>query len=109
MKGLNLCGALPPLEKCLLDDTCKIAIATDFSLLIGVYMLVDLFVGNDDTIYVQEYTTNHMNGLRHSSSIRNKTTSCIDPCFLGRMWRMNGGNQTMGSPFRESDSADIAT
>jgi hypothetical protein len=52
-------------------------------------MRVDLFVANGK-VFVQEYTTNHMNGLRHCAAKFNPDTGCIDSCFLGRAWKAAG-------------------
>jgi hypothetical protein len=55
---------------------------------IGVYMRIDMFVW-DNKVYVQEYTSNHMNGLRHCAA-KITDEGCIDSCFLGRMWNDAG-------------------
>jgi hypothetical protein len=57
---------------------------------IGVYMRVDMFVAGGK-VYVEEYTTNHMNGLRHCAAKYDTATGCIDSCFLGRMYDEAGG------------------
>jgi len=45
---------------------------------------------------VQEYSTNHMNGLRHCSA--RIEDGCINSCFLGQMWKAAGGHETYGGP-----------
>ncbi|KAI2501576.1 hypothetical protein MHU86_12900 [Fragilaria crotonensis] len=93
MKGLDLCTDLVKFDDCLMND--MIAIARQASEMIGVYIRVDMFVGNDGKIYLQEFTTNHMNGLRHCSAIMN-ANGCVDPCFQGAMWKAAGNNSTFG-------------
>jgi hypothetical protein len=92
MKGMDICSALPAIDECVMND--MIALATKASEAIGVYVRVDMFVGPNDEIYVQEFSTNHMNGLRHCSAIKDEN-GCIDPCFQGRMWK-NTGSSTFG-------------
>mmetsp|Transcript_2588 Transcript_2588/g.4173 ORF Transcript_2588/g.4173 Transcript_2588/m.4173 type:complete len:454 (-) Transcript_2588:298-1659(-) len=94
MKGLNICSDFS-IDQCILDD--MIAIATKASKAIGVYVRVDMFLGADNSIHVQEYSTNHMNGLRHCSAKLDEN-DCIDPCFQGRMWKEAGGNSAFGGP-----------
>jgi len=80
-KDLYLCTEVPPIPRCLLNDMIQTAI--DIQNAIGVYMRIDMFVANNQ-YYVQEYTPNHMNGLRHCAA--KKVDGCIDSCFLGRMY-----------------------
>mmetsp|Transcript_5507 Transcript_5507/g.9095 ORF Transcript_5507/g.9095 Transcript_5507/m.9095 type:complete len:852 (-) Transcript_5507:96-2651(-) len=100
MKGHDLCGPLALVSpSCLLTEIVKIA--QEISLLLGVYVRIDFFVGGDNKVYVQEYTFNHNNGLRHCSSKINDDTGCIDSCFLGRMWKESGSTPDeiiMGGP-----------
>lgn len=89
MKGHDLCGKLElPSPSCLLGELVRIA--EEISLIIGVYVRIDFFVGADNKLYVQEFTFNHNNGLRHCSSKVDDDTGCIDSCFLGRMWKNSG-------------------
>jgi hypothetical protein len=92
MKGMDLCSALPVIGECVMND--MIALATKASEAIGVYVRVDMFVGPNNEIYVQEFSTNHMSGFRHCSAIKDEN-NCIDPCFQGRMWK-NTGSSTFG-------------
>ena len=86
-KDLYTCDRLPDIEQYLLQEL--IGIATELGNRIGVYVRVDLF-GAANRVYVQQYTTNHMNGLRHcAAKIDDK--GCIDSCFIGRMWSDAGG------------------
>lgn len=86
-KDLYICEDLPFLETCLLEDMIKYA--EDLGSRIGVYMRIDMFVANGK-FYVQEYTPNHMNGLRHCAA-RLDDDGCIDSCFLGAMYDAAGG------------------
>lgn len=93
MKGFDLCGPLTKPPDCLLNDL--IALAKKASAAVGVYARIDLFAsGVTNQVYVQEYTMNHMNGIRHCMA--QSTASCIDPCYLGVMWQNAGGNATFG-------------
>jgi hypothetical protein len=47
-------------------------------------------------IWVQEYSTNHMNGLRHCAA-KTDDEGCFDSCFLGRMWN-DAGAESGGIP-----------
>jgi hypothetical protein len=87
-KDLNLCDKIPILDDCLRDEMIQIALKLGDR--IGVYMRVDMFVAGGK-VYVQEYTTNHMNGIRHCAARYDPTTDCIDSCFMGRMWGEKGG------------------
>ena len=94
VKGLDICGALERPDECLIADIT--AVAKKVSKLIGAYVRIDMFVSKDNEIVVQEYTTNHMGGLRHCSArIEN---GCINSCFLGEMWKAAGGDTTYGGP-----------
>ena len=85
-KDLYLCDEVPALSPCLLAEMTEIALGLGET--IGVYMRVDMFVV-DNKAYVQEYSANHMNGLRHCASKLDEN-GCIDSCFLGRMWDAAG-------------------
>lgn len=87
-RDLYLCDELTIVSECVLNQMMKVALELEAA--IGVYMRVDMFVvGN--SFYVQEYSANHMNGIRHCAA---KTVDgCIDSCFLGRMW------DDAGSPY----------
>ena len=87
-KNLNLCSDqdLPKPDQCVIDD--MIRIATSLSKLIGVFMRVDMFV-HDNKVYVQEYSPNHMGGLRHCAA-KKSDGGCVDSCFLGKLWKANG-------------------
>lgn len=86
-KDLNLCVDVPRLSDCLVQEMTDIALQLGNR--IGVAMRIDMFV-EDDTIYVQEYSANHMNGIRHCAA-KMGDDGCIDSCFLGRMWDAAGG------------------
>ena len=85
-KDLNLCPEIPALDGCLLDEMKDIALGLGNK--IGVAMRIDMFVV-ENKVYVQEYSPNPMNGLRHCAA--KKDGDCIDSCFLGRMWAEAGG------------------
>lgn len=93
MKGMDLCSDLEIIDECLMND--MIAVAKKASEAVGVYIRVDFFLGADKKVYVQEFSTNHMNGLRHCSAIKHEN-GCIDPCFQGEMWKDAAGNSTYG-------------
>ena len=94
MKGLDLCGEIEKPADCLIADI--VAVAQDVSKRIGAYVRVDMFVAQNNEIVVQEYTTNHMAGLRHCSA--RMENGCVNSCFLGEMWKAAGGNATYGGP-----------
>jgi hypothetical protein len=88
-KDLYLCDEIPVLESCVIER--MIGMAEQLGSIIGVYVRVDMFVvyeGDAPRIYVQEYTTNHMNGLRHCSA--KLEDGCIDSCFLGKLFKEAG-------------------
>lgn len=86
-KDLYLCVDIPDLDACLLQEMIDIALALGAK--VGVYIRIDMFVvGNE--VFVQEYSTNHMNGLRHCAA-KVDSNGCIDSCFLGRLWNEAGG------------------
>ena len=85
-KDLYVCEVIPELDPCVLQEMIDIAVGLGDR--IGVYMRVDMFVVNN-TFYVQEYSANHMNGLRHCAA-KFDEDGCIDSCFLGRMWDAAG-------------------
>jgi hypothetical protein len=99
LKGFDICGPIQdkPAD-CLLDDLT--ALAKQASALLGVYARIDLFAsGVNNRVYVQEYTSNHMNGVRHcmaKSEQVSDTMSCVDPCYLGAMWQGAGDNPIFG-------------
>jgi hypothetical protein len=86
-KDLYLCDnkSIPQLDDCLKKE--MIATALNLGSKIGVYIRIDMFVA-DGLVFVQEYTTNHMNGLRHCASKLNAYTGCVDSCFIGRAWNV---------------------
>lgn len=86
-KDLYTCDHTPKIDDCLLKE--MIDIAFDLGTRIGVYMRIDMFVV-DSSVYVQEYSANHMNGLRHCVA-KTDDQGCIDSCLLGRMWKDAGG------------------
>jgi hypothetical protein len=92
-KDLYICSQVPKIDQCLLDE--MIGIALDLGNRIGVYMRVDMFVAGNK-IFVQEYSANHMNGLRHCAA-KMDDNGCIDSCFMGRMWN-DAGTQFGGIP-----------
>jgi hypothetical protein len=104
MKGLDLCGEIEKPADCLIADI--VAVAQDVSKRIGAYVRVDMFVAQNNEIIVQEYTTNHMAGLRHCSA--RMENGCVNSCFLGEMWQAAGGNAKYGGPSTGVPS-DIAT
>jgi hypothetical protein len=93
-KDFYICESIPDLDPCILQEMIDVAI--DLGDAIGVYMRVDMFVANN-TFYVQEYSANHMNGIRHCAAIC-EIDGCIDSCFLGKMW------DAAGAPFGGSPS-----
>ena len=97
MKGLNLCNEIPHIDPCILTDI--ISTAEELGRKIGVYVRIDMFLGSHGCIYVQEYSFNHANGLRHCMS--KVEGGCVDSCFMGRMWNAAGGNSTFGGPLTE--------
>lgn len=85
-KDMYLCETVAMPNQCVVDDMIKIA--ETLGNRIGVAMRVDMFVvGN--TVYVQEYSPNPMNGLRHCAA-RVDVNGCVDSCFLGREWKASG-------------------
>ena len=85
-KDLYVCEEIPELDVCVLQE--MIDIAVNLGDRIGVYMRVDMFIVANK-VYVQEYSANHMNGLRHCAA-KFDEDGCIDSCFLGRMWDAAG-------------------
>lgn len=84
-KDLYLCEDVPAPNACILKEMSDLALKLGNR--IGVYMRIDMFVVNEK-VYVQEYTTNHMNGLRHCAA--KMKDGCINSCFLGQMWDQAG-------------------
>jgi len=103
-KDLNLCNEVPVLSGCMVEEMTQIALKLGNR--IGVAMRIDMFV-EADTIYVQEYSANHMNGLRHCAA--KMEGGCIDSCFLGRMWDAAGGPYGGNSTPVPSQIKDYAT
>lgn len=95
-KGLDMCGPVDPPDPCVWDELIRNAKALSRD--IGVYMRIDMFVTDDKSIYVQEYTRNHNGGLRHCAAKRHPVDGCVDSCFLGRTWQDTGGEQLLGGP-----------
>ena len=85
-KDLYVCEEIPEVDSCVLEEMVDIAVGLGDR--IGVYMRVDMFIV-ENKVYVQEYSANHMNGLRHCAA-KFDEDECIDSCFLGRMWEAAG-------------------
>mmetsp|Transcript_18660 Transcript_18660/g.28348 ORF Transcript_18660/g.28348 Transcript_18660/m.28348 type:complete len:822 (+) Transcript_18660:94-2559(+) len=94
MKGLDICGPIEKPDDCIIQDI--IDVAKKIGRLVGAYVRVDLFISSNGEVIVQEYSTNHMNGLRHCSA--KVDGGCINSCFLGQMWKAAGGHATYGGP-----------
>jgi len=95
LKGsLPLCAADDFVDPCQLAKMAEVAM--DLGGTIGAYVRVDMFLDGLDNVRVQEYSTNHMNGLRYCASRVDPITGCLDPCFLGEMWDANGSNKLYG-------------
>jgi len=86
-KDLYICSEIPIIDECIKQEMIELAI--EIGKRVGVYIRVDMFVA-DGRIFVQEYSTNHMNGLRHCAASFDPISGCIDSCFLGRMWSSAG-------------------
>jgi hypothetical protein len=86
-KDLNICDEISKVPDCIMQDMINIALSLGKK--IGVAIRVDMFVAKNK-VYVQEYSANHMNGLRHCAA-RVTEEGCIDSCYLGRMWDAAGG------------------
>eukprot|EP00545_Synedropsis_sp_CCMP1620_P004640 CAMPEP_0119006542 /NCGR_PEP_ID=MMETSP1176-20130426/2347_1 /TAXON_ID=265551 /ORGANISM="Synedropsis recta cf, Strain CCMP1620" /LENGTH=872 /DNA_ID=CAMNT_0006958459 /DNA_START=29 /DNA_END=2647 /DNA_ORIENTATION=- len=95
LKGFDLCGPVQKPSDCAWNK--MVDIAQTLSSEIGVYMRIDMFLTDDDQIYVQEYTRNHNGGLRHCAA-KQKADGCIDSCVLGSMWKNAGGENMFGGP-----------
>jgi hypothetical protein len=106
IKGFDLCSDVPSIDPCLWD--IMLAIARNASLLIGVYVRIDMFVGANGQVCVQEYTTNLYECLRHCSAKR-IPSGCIDSCFQGAMWQDIGGNSTLGGVKRQETESFCLT
>ena len=101
MKDLDVCSdPLPPIPACIWDDLRNAAVSLGQA--IGVYMRIDMFVSMNGLVYVQEYSMNHNDGLRHCAARRHSEDGCVDSCFLGRCWKENGAkpmaNAVFGGP-----------
>jgi hypothetical protein len=106
-EDLNLCEDIPVLSDCLVEEMTEIALKLGKR--IGVAMRIDVFVEND-TIYVQEYYANHMNGIRYCAA--KMDNGCIDSCFLGRTRDAAGGpygGELTAVPDQIKDYADLST
>eukprot|EP00542_Grammatophora_oceanica_P010188 CAMPEP_0194047234 /NCGR_PEP_ID=MMETSP0009_2-20130614/23637_1 /TAXON_ID=210454 /ORGANISM="Grammatophora oceanica, Strain CCMP 410" /LENGTH=600 /DNA_ID=CAMNT_0038692783 /DNA_START=31 /DNA_END=1833 /DNA_ORIENTATION=+ len=98
-QNLPICTADLEFDSCAITKLAEVA--HDISLIVGSYIRVDMFMDASGKIYVQEYSTNPMNGIRYCASRIDPVTGCLDPCFLGEMWDANsspgfelyGGNQ----------------
>lgn len=86
-KDMYLCFDIEEPKPCILQEMIDIALALGDK--IGVAIRVDMFVV-DDRVYVQEYSVNPMNGLRHCAAKRD-AKGCINSCFVGRLWDAAGG------------------
>lgn len=84
-KDLYLCEDVDQPTPCIMEEMTELALSLAST--IGVYMRIDMFVANNQ-VFVQEYTPNHMNGMRHCMAKR--AGDCIDSCFVGRMWEEAG-------------------
>jgi len=93
-KDMYLCDTVAKPDPCVIDD--MIDMATYLAGKIGVYMRVDMFVTGSQ-VFVQEYSPNPMNGLRHCAS-KTDENGCVDSCFLGREWKASGGVAAYGGP-----------
>lgn len=100
-KDMYLCQDVVKPPPCVIKDMMKMA--ESLGARIGVAMRVDVFVTNDNKVYVQEYSPNPMNGLRHCTAKVDEQSGCVDSCFLGREWKASaadpvdliyGGNST---------------
>ncbi|KAI2502637.1 extracellular matrix structural constituent [Fragilaria crotonensis] len=104
-KDLYMCDQIPKISDCLLNE--MVGIALDLGKRIGVYIRVDMFVvGN--SVYVQEYSANRMNGLRHCAA-KTDENGCIDSCFMGRMWNDAGAPFGGTQPARRFCCANSST
>lgn len=108
VKGFHLCSEIPEIEPCLMQD--MLAIAKSASKEIGVYVRVDMFVHQNKTIFLNEISTNHLNGLKHCSARADNQTNCVDSCFQGNMWSETSvdGNFTLGGSLMPPPHADFA-
>jgi hypothetical protein len=86
IKNMFMCGSIPTIDPCLLKE--MIDTALKLGKRIGVYMRIDMFY-TGKKFYVQEFSANPMNGLRHCAA-KVDSNGCIDSCFLGRMWNDAG-------------------
>jgi hypothetical protein len=91
IKDLDLCGELDDPKPCAWEDMKAIAMA--IGSIIGVYMRIDMFVGADNAVYVQEYTTNHNGGLRHCTA--REEDGCLNSCFLGQLWKSKSPDESL--------------
>ena len=93
-KDLHNCQNVDRLDDCVWQDLKDIA--RSLSRTISVYVRIDMFVGANKEVYVQEYTTNHNNGRGHCAA-KEDPSGCVDSCFLGRLWKQSGDLAVMGS------------
>jgi hypothetical protein len=87
IKGVGICDQVPDIDPALFERMKTIA--RQASTQIGVYMRIDMFVGANGQIYLQEFSSNHLGGRRHCSAKR-RDDGCVDSCFLGDLWRQIG-------------------
>jgi hypothetical protein len=101
IKGVDLCSSVPDIEPCIFQDMVNLAKKAGSD--IGAYIRVDMFVGADGKVYVQEFSTNHLNGNRHCSA-KVLPNGCIDSCFLGAMWNDLGSSSNLLFGGRKPDT-----
>lgn len=97
MKGFDLCSDIPVVDPCVWRNMLNVV--RQASTLIGVYVRIDMFLSASGLAYIQELTTNHINGLRHCTA-KQRADGCIDACYQGLRWRNAGGNATLGGPLK---------
>jgi hypothetical protein len=96
-KGFDTCGEVAPPDACVWGTLLEYG--RQLSESIGVYIRIDMFVTDDNRIYVQEYSRSHNGGLRHcAAKLSDKGDGCVDSCFLGRNWKNAGGDSLYGGP-----------
>jgi hypothetical protein len=95
-KGFDTCGDVAPPDACVWEMLLEYG--RQLSESIGVYMRIDMFVTDDNRIYVQEYSRSHNGGLRHCAAKLSDEDGCVDSCFLGRNWKNAGGDSLYGGP-----------
>jgi hypothetical protein len=93
-KGFHLCDCVEKPSDCVWSTMLEYA--RQLSRRIGVYVRIDMFVTDDQRIYVQEYTRFHSGGLRHCAA--KEQNGCVNSCFLGQTWKSAGGDAVLGGP-----------